>query len=113
MFSFLPKIHKALDDDSCTEIIAFYLYVSDASDKVPHFEVLCKIAKIGVGGCISEAVFHHLTNRKQFVRVENDCSQMKDVSSGVPQESRLLCICFNNLIESVIFMRPAFYRKLR
>ena len=134
VLSFLQKDHKALDDDSRTEIIAFKQHVSNVFDKVPHFEVLCRVAAIGGGGCILEAIFDHLTNRKQFVRVESVCSQMKDFSSGVPQGSWLFCVLINDLTESVIFIEiylfaddlknlsvnrcssnsetPAFFRKL-
>ena len=107
MLSFLQKVFKELDKDRSSEIVAFYTDFSNAFDKVPHFELLCKVAEIGVGGCILEVLINYLTNRKQFVRVENVCSQMKDVSSGVHQGSLLgpllFCIFINNLHEAVIF----------
>ena len=46
MLSFLKSIHDALDNESSTEIVAFYSDFSNAFDKVPHFELVQKIAKL-------------------------------------------------------------------
>ena len=54
VLSFLQKVHNTLDVDSSFEIVAFYTEFSKAFDKVPHFEILCKVAEIGVEGCILE-----------------------------------------------------------
>ena len=84
MLSFLKSIHDALDNDSSTEIVAFYTDFSKAFDKVPHFELVQKVANIGVGGCLLEIIIDYLDNRKQFVRVDNTRSEILDVASGVP-----------------------------
>ena len=120
MFSFLHKVHKALDDNSSSEIVAFYSDFSKAFDNEPHFELLCKIAKVGVRGCILEVLFNFLTNMKQFVRVRNVCWQMKDVCSSVPQGSLLgpllFCIfingmfCISYLTKVIIFSETYLFR---
>ena len=43
MLSFLQKVYKALDEDSSSEIVAFYTDFSKAFHKVLHFELLCKV----------------------------------------------------------------------
>ena len=47
MLSFLQKFYKALDEDSNSEIAAFYTDFSKAYDKEPHFDLLCKVACSG------------------------------------------------------------------
>ena len=46
LLSFLKSIHGALDNESSTEIVAFYTDFSKAFDKVPHFELVQKVANI-------------------------------------------------------------------
>ena len=46
MIIFLKKIQDALDNDPNSEVIAFYTNFSKAFDKVPHFELLKKVANI-------------------------------------------------------------------
>ena len=71
MLSFLKKIHKALDSDPNSEIVAFYTDFSKAFDKVPQYELIQKVAQIGVGGCLLKILINYLENRKQFVRIDN------------------------------------------
>ena len=66
MLSFLKKLHEALDSNPNSEIVAFYSEFSKAFDKVPHYELIQKVAQIGVGGCLLEILNNYLENRKQF-----------------------------------------------
>ena len=110
MLSFLKSIHDALDNESSTEIVAFYTDFSKAFDKVPHFELVQKAANIGVVGCLLEIIIDYLDNRKQFVRVDNTRSETLDVTSGVPQGSLLgpllFCVFINNLPDVLVFSDP-------
>ena len=83
MLSFLKSFHDALDNESSTEIVAFYTDFSKAFDKVPHFELEQKVANIGVAGCLLEIIIDYLDNRKNFVRVYNTRSETLDV--GYPK----------------------------
>ena len=52
MITFLINFHDALDNDPNSEVIAFYTDFLKAFEKLPHFELLKKVAIIGVGECL-------------------------------------------------------------
>ena len=45
MLFFLQKVYKAIDEDGSSEIVAFYTDFSKAFEKVPHIDLLCKVAE--------------------------------------------------------------------
>ena len=52
----------------------------------------------------------YLSNKKQFVRIDNTCSGVRNVTSGVPQGSllgpHLFCILINDLPDALKFSDP-------
>ena len=110
LITFLRKVHYALDNDPNSEVIAFYTDFSKAFDNVPHFELLKKVANIEVVGCLLQFLMDYLSNRKQFVRIDNTCFGLRDVNSGVSQGSLLglllFCIFINDVPDALKFSDP-------
>ena len=102
MLLFLKRIYEALDHDPQSEIIAFYTDFSKTFDKVPNYELIQKLDDIGVGGCLLEILIDYLSDRRQYMRVDNTSSKILDITSGVPQGSFLGPILFCTFIRPVI-----------
>ena len=65
MVGFLQKIYQELDDNSNEQILAFKTDFSKAFDTDLHFELLKKVADIGVGVCLLEVLANYLDEHKQ------------------------------------------------
>ena len=65
---------------------------------------------IGVRGCLLEILIDYLSDRLQYVRVDNTSSKILDITSGVPQGSLLgpilFCIFINDLPDVLMFSEP-------
>ena len=68
-------------------IIALYADMARGFDKVPHYELIQKVFKIGNGGCLLAVLKDYLTDRYQIVRCGNEPSDQPLITSGVPQGS--------------------------
>ena len=66
-----------------------FLDLSKAFDTLDHEILLAKLQYNGTHGTPLELVKSYLTNRKQYVEIEDTKSKMLDISTGVPQGSIL------------------------
>jgi hypothetical protein len=81
------KIYCQLDNDD--EILAVFLDLSKAFDKVWHKGLLHKLKKIGITGKLLEWIESYLSNRKQRVVINGVKSDILELKAGVPQGSVL------------------------
>ena len=70
------------------ELFSIYRFVAYLVNN--HHEILCeKIKAYGLRGNINKLLKSYLSNRKQFVSINGQDSDVKDVTCGVPQGSSL------------------------
>ena len=87
ILTFTEKITKAIDKFNHT--IGVFLDLSKAFDTIDHEILLYKLNNYGIRGRALEWFRNYLTNRKQFVCVNDQFSSMQDMNCGVPQGSLL------------------------
>ena len=68
---------------------AVYLDFKKAFDSVPHKRLLEKLKGYGIQDNLLNWIQHFLSNRSQYVSVNNNNSETVPVTSGVPQGSVL------------------------
>ena len=83
LLTFLQIAYKSQDEASDMEII--FTDFSKAFDRVDRGILLMKLFKNGVRRILIKLLKSHLSNRSESVKVNNEISDPKPVTSGVPQ----------------------------
>ena len=85
----LDKIYHGLNNDNPEYTIGIFLDLKKAFDTVDHTTLLQKLEHYGFRGMTNKWFHNYLTNRKQYVTI-NDCiSSSNIIECGVPQGSVL------------------------
>ena len=82
-----------------------YLDISKAFDTLDHNILLDKFHYYGIRNTTLDLFKKYLTNRKQYVEIDNVKSNMGEIQTGVPQGfilGPLLCIIYINDIKTYI-----------
>ena len=98
------KIATAISEGDL--VLGVFLDFSQAFDTVDHTILLNTLYKYGIRGIAHDWLENYSYNRRQFVSFNNHCSDMNDITCGVPQGSILGPLLFllyvNDIVSSVL-----------
>jgi len=87
------EIRKAMNKNEIT--LAIMIDYSKAFDTIDHSIMVRKLRNLGFGSSVIKVIVSYLSNRKQFVQIDDTKSTTQNIFFGVPQGSILGPILFN------------------
>ena len=88
----VEQISSAIDSQNCCTGV--FIDLKKAFDRVDHELLVEKLNVYGIRGVANKWLQNYLANRKQYVVINDDCSDLLDMTCGVPQGSVLGPILF-------------------
>ena len=88
--------------------INFHLDLAKAFDSLNHDILLDKLSHYGVNGTAKTLLKSYLSDRKQYVKIDEVKSSIQTIKTGVPQGSIVGPLIFNNFINDIINSRRKF-----
>ena len=105
MVDLTTKIYKTLEQRRAA--MAVFVDLAKAFDTVDHDQLLESLHKIGFRGIPYNLFKDYLTNRPQYVTIQNEASEIKQVEFGVPQGTVLGPILFNIYLNDLFSLNLA------
>ena len=102
LISLKEEWRKTLDNNFVVGAVLTDL--SKAFDCIPHDLIIAKLSAYNFSDETLSYIYSNLTNRRQYVGINNTYSQLKTIISGVPQGSILGPILFNLTINDLSFL---------
>ena len=96
---FVGNVLNAFEDKQM--VLTLFVDLRKAFDSVSHQVILQKLKKLGIDGIELLWFENYLTNRRQFVSLNDDSSKYENITVGIPQGSLLGVQLFQILINDL------------
>ena len=83
LIEFVNNISLAFEEKKI--VLGLFLDLSKAFDSIDHDILIHKMYHYGIRGNVLNCIMSYLSNRKQYVTIDNHNSQYNSLNVGVPQ----------------------------